>query len=198
MVKLVKGFLAICLSFQWKIFFFLIGKQSKYIKSSWKRRTKYKQSIQVASEYMQKEKRNNNLIFLNFSWNCSWFHFLLFSLWFLPWFSSPQWLWWLKLHQELVHSALLESNTGRDDCMIYNKLVRMSDIWGWPEGSFIWRLLFPFVIMERNMNLNICTSALIYPQNGDIIYMKITFSLYEVIFLVFAIELYLQNLPSLF
>ena len=48
------------------------------------------------------------------------------------------------------------------------------------------------------MNLNICTSALIYPQNGDIIYMKITFSLYEVIFLVFAIELYLQRFSAFY
>lgn len=34
----------------------------------------------------------------------------------------------LYLHQELVQSALLESNTGRDDHILYNKLVRMSDI----------------------------------------------------------------------
>jgi hypothetical protein len=28
--------------------------------------------------------------------------------------------------QELVQSALLESNTGRDDRILYNKLVRLS------------------------------------------------------------------------
>lgn len=31
-------------------------------------------------------------------------------------------------NQELVQSALLESNTGRDDHILYNKLVRMADI----------------------------------------------------------------------
>ncbi|KAI3665839.1 hypothetical protein L6452_44474 [Arctium lappa] len=30
--------------------------------------------------------------------------------------------------KELVQSALLENNTGRDDRILYNKLVRMSDI----------------------------------------------------------------------
>jgi len=30
--------------------------------------------------------------------------------------------------KELVQSALLESNTGRDDQILYNKLVRMTDI----------------------------------------------------------------------
>lgn len=32
------------------------------------------------------------------------------------------------LNQELVQSALLESNTGRDDRILYNKLVQMSEI----------------------------------------------------------------------
>ena len=32
------------------------------------------------------------------------------------------------LYQELVQSALLESNTGRDDRILYNKLVRMSNM----------------------------------------------------------------------
>ncbi|KAG6765604.1 hypothetical protein POTOM_029654 [Populus tomentosa] len=32
------------------------------------------------------------------------------------------------LHQELVQSALLESNTGREDCILYNKLVRMNHL----------------------------------------------------------------------
>lgn len=32
-------------------------------------------------------------------------------------------------YQELVQSALLESNTARDDRILYNKLVRMSGIW---------------------------------------------------------------------
>jgi len=31
-------------------------------------------------------------------------------------------------HQELVQSALLESNTGRDDRILYNKLVRMTGV----------------------------------------------------------------------
>ncbi|KAG6763937.1 hypothetical protein POTOM_031387 [Populus tomentosa] len=30
--------------------------------------------------------------------------------------------------KELVQSALLESNTGRDDCILYNKLVRMNHL----------------------------------------------------------------------
>lgn len=36
------------------------------------------------------------------------------------------------------------------------------------------------------------------PTAGDIIYMKITFSLYEVIFLVFAIDLYLQHFSAFY
>ncbi|KAJ6910043.1 hypothetical protein NC652_020906 [Populus alba x Populus x berolinensis] len=30
--------------------------------------------------------------------------------------------------KELVQSALLESNTGREDCILYNKLVRMNHL----------------------------------------------------------------------
>ena len=37
--------------------FFLIGKQNKYIKSIWKRCTKYTWSIQVAAEYKQKKRK---------------------------------------------------------------------------------------------------------------------------------------------
>ena len=40
--------------------FILIGKQSKYIKSTWKRGTTYTQSIQVATKYKQKERETTN------------------------------------------------------------------------------------------------------------------------------------------
>lgn len=43
-------------------------------------------------------------------------------------------------HQELVQSALLESNTGRDDRILYNKLVRMFDTWDW-KGLLIFFIL---------------------------------------------------------
>ena len=44
--------------------------------------------------------------------------------------------------QELVQSALLESNTGRDDHILYGKLVRMANIWVGSVWSNTWRLLF--------------------------------------------------------
>lgn len=34
----------------------------------------------------------------------------------------------VSLHQELVQSALIESNTARDNRVLYKKLVRMTDI----------------------------------------------------------------------
>ena len=40
-------------------FFFWIGKQRKYVKSAWKRHTKYTQSIQVAAKYKQRKERTN-------------------------------------------------------------------------------------------------------------------------------------------
>lgn len=41
--------------------------------------------------------------------------------------SQALWLTYI-LEQELVQSALLETNTARDDKILYDKLVKMSDV----------------------------------------------------------------------
>jgi len=63
-------------------------------------------------------------------------------------------------HQELVQSALLESNTGRDDRILYNKLVQMSGIWDW-KGLRIF-----FIFLENKLQ---CMSLLYYGmvRKGD-------------------------------
>lgn len=74
---------------------------------------------------------------------CFSYGFLFLFFWFVDAF--PDYII-VSYEQELVQSALLESNTGRDDRILYEKLVKMSGLWNDSFVSYLLYVLSRFVI----------------------------------------------------